>query len=662
MSESLVGVFFTYFLVFIVCISVLFFVGELALRLLRIESFLSYSTLVRNVFVGYVLLITLYAIIRTHFITINIVYIFLLCCCIREINLRRNWINRLLRRDGRRVDFRVALIVIFLIFCWSWFSIVNPDSFVNFNYYGDNIFYSKVSRAIAETGFENVYNVLNSFDTYYNSPKPYHYFDLWGGGLIAGVFGLNHYLALQLVVYPIFFFLISANVLALSHRRGILVSIITCLLLFAGGLFLAQYEQIPFLGALRNFGFNALSPWMNKLSYFYVFAFSAYHLYVNNLKSISLLCLLGLTVAHILTFPVIVVSLAILVGYQYYARPSVRRSVLINAIYLLVTTVLIVSFYAIFERKTTSSDVELSSPIRSFLVSISDADWITRRNILIGGLLHLLIYFLPVLPVFLLFSRIRGQDGLSRFFPFAKWILCMVFVGLFGWSLMYRDINAYQIFVNVTVPFINCAVVIAVISVLNHFEYLWNRHSLLVLISLGMFSGTLLSQIQHSLPDQKIVKANQYSSEYLQRIDSVISSRSLRLGASIKDKSMLYEAHNKYNAIYPLGDYLSLIDESVGVVNIGDFNTPIDSSSAMGYERTRRAMNDAVFYRYAKEKLGGISSSPSIASLQEEFIERHQLQFLIVSRDVRLSENLLARVDEVIIDESTGEKFFVLEK
>ena len=662
MIQNPIILFFSYFFVFLCCLTILSILGEIVFRLIMVRSVLTYLVLARNIFVGLILLTSVFAIIQTRFITIEIIYIFLLGCGVYEVRQNKNHIERLVRLEETKVNFLLVVVGALALFLWGWISIYNAESFIQFNYLGDQILYSKISKAISETGFENGFGILNHFDSSYHGTEPYHYFELWACALVASASGLNHYLTLQLIIYPIFFFLIWLNLLALIKAKGFWTTvIISILLLFVGGLYLPFYEHVPFLGLLRNFGLSAMSPWASKLSYFYVFILSAYHLYSNNLRSLSVLCLLGLTIASIVSLPVIAISLGVLIGYEVYSSPSLWRKQLKDAFYLLVTVLLIISFYAMFQRKSTEwSNVGIASTMESILSNLVNMNLVTQRNIILGGLVHLLICYLPLIPVLWLYLRVTDNRNSDQTLYFKRLGVSSILVGLLGWAFLYRDINSFQVFSVITLPLMNCAVAIGIISILNHFEYIWSKYRTLSMISAILVVCVVGVQISNALPGKRIRSANQYSQEYLQKVEQITRINNLQVGASVKDESLLEEPHNKFNAVYPLGEYLTLVDESIAIVNIGDFNTPLDSTSGMNYERTLKAMGSGIFYRYVVEHVGKYPSARMVDSLQATFVDRHKIQFLILSKDATLPKNLINRLETSVSDTRTGEKFILL--
>ncbi len=308
--------------------------------------------------------------------------------------------------------------------------------------------------------------------------------------------------------------------------------------------------------------------------------------------------------------PVLVISEILIIGHQYYSRTETKKRLALNAAYIIVTTLLIISFYSAFGLKSSGlAGVKITSPIELFIESLTNVQITTQVNILVGGLIHLLLFYLPILPMLYLFLSLRDTGGKGNS-TLKKHVLIVIMVSLFGWAFLYKEINSNEIYLVMTVPLLNSVFAIMAITMLNKMEYYWNQKKILFLFSGLMTTAAIVVQIINSLPDEKIERFNTYSNSYLKRVRSVIDSQTLKLGASIKDESMLQEPHLKYSAVYPLGDYLTLMDESVAVVNIGDFNTPIDSSSSMNYERSIKSYSRWLVLPILEDQGTGRSYAP----------------------------------------------------
>lgn len=659
MDSGAFTLFLSFFSFFVITLGFLLLLGTGLFRLIQIKTNFTLPVIVRNIFTAYIVVITIYSLIKTQGVTLNFVYVALIVCGVMEVRRNRDHIITLLATNAGKPNVWLLAGMALAVFSWSWFSIYNPDSILHFNYFGDNILYSKISRSIAVTGFENGFYFLNYFDPFYHGPEPYHYFELWGGAVVSEIFGLNHYLALQLVIYPVFFFLILAHFVSyFKQGNRLLIFLAACSLLFVSGLYAPAYEKVPFLGLLRNFSFHALTPWANKLCFFYVFFLSAFSLHLNGLKHLSILCLLGLTVASIISLPIVVVSIIVLTAWQWFRQSTAWTDARRTLVYTLGVFVLIFGFYTVFKRESGGlAGVEITSPLQLVVTSFRKMNLITQRNIVVGGLLHLVLFYLPLIPLFYVASKIPPGNSKSSRCYFLQLILCIIGVSLAGWAFLYREVNSFELFIVATVPFLNCAFAMMIISILNNLDSLWPRHKPMVAAALALVVLVICIQFLNALPDERIRQAGKYSNTYLGAVRDLIQEKNLKWGVSIKDSTMLEEHHLKFNAVYPMGEYITLMDESVAVVNMGDFNTPIDSSSEMNYERTIKAMSSAVFYRFVQKRL---TPDQDIGDLQVSFVDLYRIQFMILSAHAVLPDKLRTRVESTLVDEHTQERFVVL--
>jgi hypothetical protein len=144
-------------------------------------------------------------------------------------------------------------------------------------------------------------------------------------------------------------------------------------------------------------------------------------------------------------------------------------------------------------------------------------------------------------------------------------------------------------------------------------------------------------------------------------VAQVVEERHLHAGVSIKDASVLEDIFSKYNAAYPLGDYLTLMNDSISVVNIGDFDTPIDSSSVMNQYRSAKAIQNGIFYKTVMAATKSVRpGQEALGHYQAEFVRDHDIQFLIMSAKSVLSQTLVPIADTVLVDARSGERFVIL--
>ena len=139
------------------------------------------------------------------------------------------------------------------------------------------------------------------------------------------------------------------------------------------------------------------------------------------------------------------------------------------------------------------------------------------------------------------------------------------------------------------------------------------------------------------------------------KVDELLKPKALI--ASLKGSEDMIDLYAKSNAVYTLGDYLFLYNKNAYTVNIGDLSTPIDSSSYMNLARNMKAVKEGMFYRYSKLRE---NRSLSEASLIENFLNKFRIRYIIVSRNAELPVRISDKVETVVSDPISGEKFIVL--
>ena len=147
-------------------------------------------------------------------------------------------------------------------------------------------------------------------------------------------------------------------------------------------------------------------------------------------------------------------------------------------------------------------------------------------------------------------------------------------------------------------------------------------------------------------------KYQSHSLEYLTQIENKLIPNSLV--ASLKGIDLMKEINNKYNYGYTLGDYLFLMNKNTYPVNVGDLDTPMDSSSALNLNRSRKAIRDGIFYRYSQLPE---NNKMHKGEIMLKFLKQYNIQQMIVSKNAHIPDTLLYYVKKIITDTISSEKF-----
>jgi hypothetical protein len=649
--------FVQYGVVLLLTVGLLCLLGSIGQRMVGWRISNPYASWLARGFVGYLLVLIVYAAVCTGGVTVNLVFVPMLALAFWEVRKNRAKIAPVVRPARSVVGS--ALVALVLLFVWNWWTLYTDPHDVMADYgYADYVLYSRISHMIGYTGYENGFNFLNTYDATYHGAEPYHYFDLWGGSAVATIFSLNHYLTLKLVVYPLFFWFVFLGYGALVHQhdtpwRSFFVLIP---LLFVSGVYLHFYRYHPFLQSLASLQFNLLTPTINKLSYFYVFLLSALLLYRHGQMNLALLCLCSLPVANVVSFPVWCAAGGVVV--VAYFRKAVPACTFWRQVLCIVVPVCGVSiFYAIFKQNELGlGGAEIAAPAKLLTQAANGFQWRTRFNIVVGSVLHLVILYAPIalpLLIFIVVNKIRPPR--HYFLPAAVVVLCIL-GGIGVWALLYQELNSFQVFSNISIVWLNILVAIGVIYVYNRLSSLAVKYSA---VGLTLVMALLLAQGVQAF--SRLHAPDVHSSEYLGAVQRAVERYRLQAGVSIKDAGALQDIFSKYNAAYPMGNYLVVMRDGLSVVNIGDFNTPIDSSSVLNQYRSVKAIQNGLFYKQVMQAhKNKVPSGDFIEREQVAFIRRHRMQFVILSANATLPVALATEVMREITDSKSGERFVIL--
>ena len=247
-----------YLLIFFAWLLLLFAVGHLVSKFLaNAPAGNFYYTLLRNIFAGYVSIIISFSMFYTGFKTVNIVLLIIAGLICFE-SRKRHFTDAPVRLEfGLRhiVTIMVVAIICFLI---PWMTISNSDSYLQFFYKSDDYtFYSRISKSLLMNGQENGFGILNSLDSYYTNPEPYHFFDLWGAAAVSRIFSVNVYPSLLVIVYPTFYLLCFAGYMTLLRRDNFSAVLLAFAFLWVGGITPNFFGFNLFVGRLTD---NLLTP------------------------------------------------------------------------------------------------------------------------------------------------------------------------------------------------------------------------------------------------------------------------------------------------------------------------------------------------------------------------------------------------------------------
>ncbi len=646
---------FEFFLIFTAWFLLLFVSGSLIY-----SSFIKYpathnlyTLIFRNTFLGYILFVTIFSIWKTHFETINIIYLLLLLFSLLELKKSRFAGKRNINIPGVKISDIIFLLTAWgFVFIYMWMIFYNSGSILSFNFhYGDYVNYSRISHEIAKTGQENGFGVYNELNHHYHGSEPYHYFDLWGGAIVNKIFGINNYLSLVLIIYPLFYFLVICGLISLLKRVTITNFLITLTGLWVGGITFHFYNSWHFLSTINNFSFNMLTPGIFKLSYFYVFILAAFLLSRQGLYSLSILVFSGLALANIVSAPSVSITVFFMEILFYYLKFIDKRQLTRLLIYVLITGISIIIYYALFKNEYSGIvGVNINEPLKLISINFQKADLITQLHIIMGSALSIVIlYFFYIISAV---AFIHNWSSKKSIFYILTILMAGIGTSILSWAITYRENGSVEVFYNFAIPLINSFIMIVIVFIVGDrnipkVKRVWMLTPLILLSFINIYDNIRFIDIY---------KKPVYSDNYLKSIYKQVEDHSYI--ASLKSSEILTNPFEKLNAIYPLGNYLVIMKNDIGVINIGDLNTPIDSTSAISIYRSKKAIENGIFYRYY---LASKIRNKSVSDLQIEFLKKYHIRQLIASKNAVIPPDILTHTNKIITDSLSGEKFITFD-
>jgi hypothetical protein len=320
---------------------------------------------------------------------------------------------------------------------------------------------------------------------------------------------------------------------------------------------------------------------------------------------------------------------------------------------------IIIAAFVIFYATLKVNDkglagVEVTSPFTLLMNMITSASLKTQVNIIAGSLIHLMILYFPLFVGILLFFQKNNSISAIPEFDVSHFVVLTIALSIAVWAILYLELNSTQVFSNSAIVLLNLYIAACLISIYKKRQFRGG----IAFMALVLIISSLCLQIVQTFEARNTQTL--HSQQYLNEIYQIVKADTLVRGVCIKDAGILQDVFSKYNAVYPLGDYLTTMNDDIRVINIGDFNTPIDSSSVMNTYRSLKAMENGLFYKIVTRHNQLPVPDSIIEESQIDFIDHFNVQFAILSANTELPGYLKHRIDKFIEDDFTKEKFIVL--
>ena len=603
---------------------------------------LTYTKLFLSIFIGLSFVISLLAIIKTNFQTVNLILFIVILYtiyCVRSYEHDKQIIDE--RYPFSTHPVLVSFIVTIILYTIIYFL------FINIYYNQDYIYYSKISYYLFKTGFENDYQIYNLIDKDYNGVTPYHYFDLWHNAFNYFSFRTQSILDTLLTVSStILIFIIFIGLLAINEiykKVNILTIILACCIIFFGGFFMPLLIKIPFFLSFDYCFTPSVLFNVSKFSPTILFFIAAF-IMLNIKKSSGLLIFATLPVVSIVLLPAVLMSISLLLLVILF-NTTIRKNISTKQVIILYTpTIYVVIFYFIFGNKliirggATLNDVFISlSPIKSPKTIYN------KFNIVAGSIIVILAVYLPLLP--LIYKSIVTKKSRNNFNEL--FIVVLLFTssigGALAWSILSPKMNAIQPFYY----FVKVYPVILFIFICLSDNSIYKYFVILILILCSAFN--LISALQKS-PNN--IESNLYKKQY----NYVTSNIKLEGNVGMLKAPIDYkDLSDYYPTCYGIGIYLSSNIDSFFCIGLSDYAKldNIDSNYKDGIIM-------GAFYRYVKQQKSNNNNCKIIDDCQIDFIKSKKIRFIIATKNVILSTQIKSITDTILTIPNSDDKLLRL--
>lgn len=614
------------------------------LKLLRVKQNNTYLNIALCLLLGKILFLTTTAFIVSRFQTLYLVLIiiavFLYYSRSKNVVQQNNTIQY--------NKFLSVFLVASLIFFFRFYFLAQS----NFLGYPDRDFfvYAYNSNYLLDVGKENA--SLDYINTEGLGATPYHYFELWTTVGIKAIFQLNPLYSLLLIVYSLGTTLVYISLRAFidilaqkldKSLKNYQKDFFALLSLFVSGFFLKLYTQVDFMA---NAGIFAQSVFAinQKFYYIYIFILLSLVFFLKNAKRTAILLLLCLPIIHISTAFAIIPTVFLYTSWQVFRKNSKQNW--INVCIPILVSLSIVLFYYFASGNVeshVSTDVGGLGKKYSTLFEIK-----TSINIILGTIIQVTLLFLPIilLAVVLIYQNFKNIFIFSNDYIL---IYCLIpIIALIAWSALHILSGSIQIFTNISSILLNIfSILIFFIAILSAKKY-FSLPSLLIWIF--MVANNFLQSYEYNFTQQK------QQQDYLTSIKKY-SKKLSKIGVYLLAKEDYIGFSFLHNSV-PVGKYVMFFNHDTYPTSISPHVMPFSNDKLLAtYQKEGQVSTP--FYQYV-EKQKRNKQFVSIEQSQVDFIKAFQVNYLITTKNVVLSEKLQQLVDKKIVDKKSREHFYLL--
>ena len=208
--------------------------------------------------------------------------------------------------------------------------------------------------------------------------------------------------------------------------------------------------------------------------------------------------------------------------------------------------------------------------------------------------------------------------------------------------------NSVQLYSNIILPLIIAIVIIFYLTILKDGiplqKYIYTL--VLLIIIIFNFSQTITGKNE-----------NNYQANYIKStIESIIDKNTN--GVFLYSKQNYNSYFKKISNYYTPGLYLAYLSSKYQPISLSVFDIPLDKNNVL-YDAEKNLVETSIFYRYVLTQKQN-NKFVNIEQSQIDFINEYNIQYLITTKDVVLSNQLNQLINKKFVDSKSGERFYIL--
>lgn len=584
-----------------------------------------------KLFVGYVVTISLFAIIWTSGNTIFLFSLLLLLIMLYEkIWYQKKNISVNIKNLGKAEIKQLLVLILFIVGFYSLTYYVFFNNGIG-NIWCDYPVYANITRNITQTHIEGAFVLPELMTT-----EKYHFGDIWTNVIFSLFFRANYLYIYLLVVIPFFATIIFQGGLAIIEAIGIK----NWFIYFTLGLLILFIKPMT-IYVNSNIYFSFID--YPKLGVVYLFFIASIILFIEKRYLLGCLAMLALISFYTPAAPGVIGGLTATVLFLYYKREIKIRNRNRYVIYIILSIVFYVIFYYLVNEGTFSNSPQTDHSFAWVL-------WFVLKK----SLAYILSFVLGILVLFGIYLVFRIRS--DRLIDSKTQVLFIgVMAGLFssifiGGLYSIISIEGSQI-IKVYAPVLSILYFFIVVKLSCQISIIKAKTlSLIILMVFILNSLYNNSAFYFGGGNDDWEKINPEHYEYLNEL----INHDNREFAYLRNYSNQRLSTNHLYRLYMFPPMHKIIHFS-GVYRPFCLSV-YDIPDAIPPEYDDRHLS--LFYQYVqgqKERNNFISLSQS----QIQFIKDYNIGYLIVERNALLSLELINLTDKKIVD-SLGNTFYVL--